>query len=107
MAWSAISSDGLWRCRRRDGHAAIVLGRPEAAGGTSPAEAQFVTVGAALAAGSLDDFVKADGPGPADVLAEHPVQASASNTRPAATTGVCFIGRSMTRIPSRRPGLHP
>src|SRR5215813_7380669 len=107
MAWSAISSPGLWRCRRRDGHAAIVLGRPEAAGGTSPAEAQSVTVGTALAAGWLDDFVKADVPHPADVLAVHSVQASATNTRPAATTGVCFIGRSMTRIPSRRPGVHP
>src|SRR5262249_55666475 len=107
MAWSAISSDGLWRCRRRYRHAAIVLGRAEGAGGPTPADAQSVGGGAAPPPGPLHVFVRAEGRGSADVLAEHPVQASESNPRPAATTGVCFIGRSMARIPSRRPRLHP
>ena len=77
------------------------------AGANGPAEAQFVTVGAALAAGSLDDFVKAARPDPADVLAEHPVYASESKARPAATARICFIGRSTPRVPSRRPYSHP
>src|SRR6516165_7687003 len=106
-AWSDISSDGLWRSRRRCGHAATALGRPVEAGATGPAEAQFVTVGAALAAGSLGDFVTAAGPDPADVLAEHPVYPSESNPRPASPARICFIGRSTPRVPSRRPCSHP
>jgi hypothetical protein len=59
---------------------------------SGPAETQFAWEGAALAVGSLIVFAAAAELDPADVVAEHPVPRSASNTMLAAAACLCLTG---------------
>lgn len=90
MTWSDTSFAGLCRATRRRGHDATALRRADEAGAIGPAAAHRDEVGAALATGSLAGFVET--PGPAGVVAEHPMHASRNGTMLAAATSVRFTG---------------
>ena len=90
MTWPDISSAGLCRTTRRCGHGAGPLPRTDETGANGPAEAHVGRAGAALATGARTDSVAVARPDPADVVAEHPVQTSASNAT--ATACACFTG---------------